>query len=86
MSDVKLERVWARRYTNGVHFSTTKKDGFTAFVPESLALAMFLRAQLSLLGVDMSIEHIEAELKKRSEKTSRAPARAEQNTKKGKRK
>jgi hypothetical protein len=72
MSKAKLERIWARRYANGVHFSTTKKDGFTAFVPESLALAMFLQAQLSLLGIDLSTEHIEEELKKRSKKTSRA--------------
>jgi hypothetical protein len=76
-----ITRIWAREYSNGVHFSTTKKDGFTAFVPESLALAMFLRAQLALLGVDL-----EPEPKKRSEKTSRAPARAENNTKKRRRK
>lgn len=52
---MKLEKIWARQYANGVHFSTVKKDGFTAFVPESLALAMFLRAQLELLGVEKKI-------------------------------
>lgn len=46
---MKLQKIWAREYANGVHFSTVKKDGFTAFVPEQLALAMFLRVQLALL-------------------------------------
>lgn len=50
---MKLQKIWAREYSNGVHFSTVKKDGFTAFVPEQLALAMFLRAQLELLGPEV---------------------------------
>lgn len=46
---MRLERIWASNYGNKVHFSTVKKDGFTAYVPERLALAMFLREQLALV-------------------------------------
>jgi len=74
---MKLERIWAKEYSNGVHFSTEPRDGFTAFIPERLALAMFLRAQLSLLGIDLSVEHIERRIDRieQEKKTERARPR-----------
>lgn len=67
-----LQRIWAKEYSNGVHFSTVKKDGFTAFVPESLALAMFLRAQLALLDEETLVED---EIRKLHERNRRMKQR-----------
>ena len=47
-----LERVWVKVYSNGPHFSATKKDGYTCYVPENLALALFLRAEFQKIGMD----------------------------------
>lgn len=56
-----MKRIWAREYANGVHFSETKKDGYTAYVQEKFAVAMFLRAQLELLGVELEVNFFEPE-------------------------
>jgi hypothetical protein len=73
---MKLERIWAREYANGVHFSTELKDGFTAFIPERLALAYFLRAQLSLLGIDLSADYIEKTERARPRRTNNKKRRS----------
>jgi hypothetical protein len=48
-----LERIYCKVYSNGPHFSATKKDGYTCYVPENLALALFIRSEFLKLGPDM---------------------------------
>lgn len=67
----RLERIWARNYGNKVHFSTVKKDGFTAYVPERLALAMFLREQLALITADEVVVKTERPRPRRTKNNKR---------------
>jgi hypothetical protein len=52
-----LERIYCKVYSNGPHFSATKKDGYTCYVPENLALALFLRAELEKIP-DLTVQFL----------------------------
>lgn len=43
-------QIWMRMYRGRPHWSLTKKHGYTEYVPRNLAVAMFVREQLTLLA------------------------------------
>lgn len=59
-----LPRIWCKVYSNGPHFSATKKDGYTCYVPENLALALFLRAEFAKLNGLWGMDKLSAELER----------------------